>query len=60
MVLWSAVLLLGGAALVLHAPEKAELTQGENRISSKKWRVLRRTPFFAGRLSGGVEIREKV
>lgn len=60
VVLWSAALLLGGAALVLLPRKIAELIQSRNRISAKKWRALRRTPFFAGRLSGGVEIREKV
>lgn len=59
VVLWSAALLLGGAALVL-LPRKSGADTGQKLNKLKKWRALRRTPFFAGRLSGGVEIRERV
>lgn len=59
VVLWSAALLLGGAALVL-LPRKSGADTEQKSNKRKKWRALRRTPFFAGRLSGGVEIREKV
>lgn len=59
VVLWSAALLLGGAALVL-LPRKSGADTEQKSNKRKKWRALRRTPFFAGRLSGGVEIRERV
>lgn len=59
VVLWSAALLLGGAALVL-LPRKSGADTGQKLNKLKKWRALRRTPFSRGGFPGGVEIRERV